>query len=797
MSEVISDVSNVEDEFDLRPDPRVLPMLGEISLDQWRCLAELIDNAIDGFLNESRSGVQLENPRVDVILPTTDKEGALVQVIDNGTGMTPDVLQHAVSAGWSGNNPIDNLGLFGMGFNIATARLGSVTEVWTTRRGDPEWHGLEIDFDQLRRQRHFRTAHLRQPKPDPEQHGTKVTIKRLKEEQRRWLARTANHSIVRKRLSQTYSSMLRPNGVPLSFNLFLNNKRVVGRRHCTWNEDRSVSMPELGEVHAVIPINYPMASRLYCTHCMNWITLEYEEGEPCPVCTSVGTIIERGRRVHGWIGIQRYLHQSDFGFDFIRNGRKIEINNKDLFLWRDDESEEREYPIDDQRGRGRIVGEIHIDHCRVSYAKDHFDRTDPSWDEMMRLVRGEGPLRPEKARSLGFSSNDAPLFQLFKAFRRSSPHNKSAGAWKRIMVVKDNERATEMASSFHDGNPEYEDDTKWWELIEEAERELLYGAKPKSPDGDKDPDTASPEGFFDDGDDEGDADGGADDGGQASDEEQPTADPERREIPSLSRKYTHQTSGVSWNVTAYEVESSDPELPVDAPWSMPLADVATRTYHFLVRTDHAIFRSMTMTPRDALLTQLAWMTGEALRTTTETPRLGNILSDLRQDYGGDTLIDPQAMSGEATQVLTDIAKALAQNCPEEERAALFNGLSISEQNAIMRALAARKIKPTDVTSDGGFLQYAPYEILRLTIENHPEYCFDGRIWDDPYDTLDYGDQEITDGARASTRSRYAGLITDAIWLAEQDASDLAATSREELIRARMSLQLLRPDMEYF
>ena len=144
-------------EFNLEPSPRVLPMLGEINLDQWRCIAELVDNSVDGFLKQSRLDSPVPNARVDVILPAADKDGATVRIQDNGSGMSVDVLEQAVRAGWSGNNPIDSLGLFGMGFNIATARLGSVTEVWTTRKGEPEWHGLTIDFDELRRQRHFRT----------------------------------------------------------------------------------------------------------------------------------------------------------------------------------------------------------------------------------------------------------------------------------------------------------------------------------------------------------------------------------------------------------------------------------------------------------------------------------------------------------------------------------------------------------------------------------------------------------------------------------------------------------------
>ena len=140
----------------------------------------------------------------------------------------------------------------------------------------------------------------------------------------------------------------------------------------------------------------------------------------------------RKRRVHGWLGIQRYLSNRDYGVDFIRNGRKIEISSSELFVWHSDDGDEPEYPIDDPRNRGRLVGEIHLDHCRVNYTKDKFDRNDPAWDEMVRIVRGDGPLRPDKARELGFGPNESPLFQLFQAFRRSSPKPRVAGSWATV-----------------------------------------------------------------------------------------------------------------------------------------------------------------------------------------------------------------------------------------------------------------------------------------------------------------------------------------------------------------------------
>lgn len=183
-------------EFDLQPDPRILPMLGEINLAQWRCIAELVDNAVDGFLDAGRKGHEIANPEVAVNIPTGDTPAARVTVRDNGPGMTPEVLEKAVRAGWSGNSPIGSLGMFGMGFNIATARLGTVTTVWTATADSGEWHGLKIDFDELMRQRHFRTAHITRPKSDPTEHGTEITIERLKPEQRAWLVKVANQTRV-------------------------------------------------------------------------------------------------------------------------------------------------------------------------------------------------------------------------------------------------------------------------------------------------------------------------------------------------------------------------------------------------------------------------------------------------------------------------------------------------------------------------------------------------------------------------------------------------------------------------
>ena len=767
------------DEFDLRPDPRILPMLGEISLEQWRCLAELIDNAVDGFLSADQQGMDLPNPEVHVAIPTSDSESAKVTVRDNGPGMSPETLETAVRAGWSGNTPIDSLGMFGMGFNISTARLGTITTVWTTRREDKEWHGLLIDFDALQQQRHFRTPHLKREKVNTHEHGTEVTIERLKDEQRAWLAKTGNRSRVSRELGKTYSSMLRESGDPISFVLFVNRTQVQARNPCVWGEDRIVQSSRFGTVSAFHTIDRNLNDRPFCLACWQWLSAGQDE---CS-CGRGRKIVQRQRRVHGWLGIQRFLSNTDYGIDFIRHGRKIEIGNRDLFVWRDDDGEEPEYPIDDPRNRGRIVGEIHLDHCRVNYTKSLFDRSDPAWAEMIRIVRGDGPLRPDKARDLGFSNNDSPLFQLFQVFRRSSPKPRIAGAWARLLIVKENDRAEQMAKKFHKGDPDYQEDTKWWELVAEEDRKLLTDTTTEGR-GDQDGDL---EDFTDS--EESDASGSG-----AAEPEQNVRPPVREPLASLSREYRHDRSNQRWEVQAWQVEQSYPELGDEAsPWRMKAT--AAGISEFYVNPDHEVFRSSTLMPLDALIAELAWSATDFLRGDQANLPFGLILTDLRERYAGTTKLEPVTMSGEAALTLSEMAKSLPAQLDATEGRVLFDEFSSEEQEAILQKMAARTLAdPQAAISAGRFLEYAPRTSILSFFSRHPELFFDGRYWDESYSELDYGRPSVTEEAKAQLVRYYEGLISDAIWLSEQDPDDLATVGRARLLRASLSLELLVPSV---
>ena len=786
-------------EFDLQPSPRILPMLGEVTLPQWRCMAELVDNAVDGFLHVLGTGEVIADPEVAINLPTNDNQNARVTISDNGPGMTPEVLETAVRAGWSGNNPIDSLGMFGMGFNIATARLGTLTTVWTSVAGSDVEHGLQIDFDTLRRQRHFKTPHLTRPKVDASAHGTTISIEHLKPDQRTWLAKAGNRSQVRRELSRAYSAMLRPGGLPLSFKLSVNGTLISPTNHCVWDESRFVPNAKFGPVHAVMKIDRRLPDRPFCQACWQWLG---GADIVCPACGKADDVVQRKRHVHGWVGLQRYLSETSYGIDFIRNGRKIEIGNREIFVWRDPSSdaEEVEYPIDDPRQRGRFVGEIHLDHARVTYMKDRFDRTDPAWAEMVALVRGEGPLLPQKAAGLGLSGNDSPLYKLFQVYRRSSPHNaRVAGGWASVIVVRDNDRALDMAKKFQEGDAEYQTDDKWWELVVAEDNKLLTpgagggaggggagggggggglpgfgGGTPIGPGG---------------------AGGGAGAGGGRGGRgtgPTPVVPPPRTPLPDLTRQYVHDASAVRWEVKAFGVQGNDPDLEGEnRPWrarSLPQGDT-----EFFVNMKHAVFRSATMTPLDGLLAELAYKTADFIKSQPKALPFSVILADLRDKYAGPMKLDAVPLANGATMLFRNIAGTLPVNIDADDGARLFADLPSSEQEAIHHKMAARAVpNPAKVVADGRFLEYASPRTIIDFMKGHPELFFDGRCWDAVYSDLNYQYPAATSEARARVMANHEALLRDAQWLAEQEPADIALASREKVLRAALAVELLAP-----
>ncbi|MEU7620581.1 ATP-binding protein [Micromonospora rifamycinica] len=479
--------------LNLTPSPRILEMIAEVDLQLHQCLGELIDNSLDELIEASTRDQSLE-PRIDITLPTAGSAGksSVITVGDNGRGMSPERLQLALSAGTSGKQRFGSLGLFGMGFNIATARLGAVTEVRTGCQGDDQWVIATIDLRAMQRESTYQVP-LRYEDKSREEHGTLVTVTKLREDMVTRLKSTRAIKETMSLLGRVYTYMLRDpqaghSGAELmggaNQRLYVNGRPVAPHLPCVWDPSRSV--PYKGsDVHAGIRIKIPLTNAYACMNCGRWYSVAHEE---CVDCESAD-IEERERRIWGWLGIQRYADKSDFGLTFLRHGRAITYQDKSLFNWETPDGDfELEYPV--ELGMGRIVGEIHLDHAPVNVRKNNFDTSSPEWRFMVEKIRGPEPLRPQIAMRLVGRENASPLSRFFNAYRENKPGLRYLVPGNGTTSI--HETAKGWASKFRANDPEYLTDEKWYAAIETHER-IKNGPAPGPP-----PATADDDDWLDD-----------------------------------------------------------------------------------------------------------------------------------------------------------------------------------------------------------------------------------------------------------------------------------------------------------
>ena len=447
--------------IDITPSPRLLQVLGDIPLAPWQCVAEFVDNSLDE-LSRGGDGYRESPLRVDITVEPKAGGGRVLVIRDNGLGMGEAELGVALRAGATSKARYGTLGLFGMGFNIATARLGSVTAVTTSRKGDRDALCATIDFQELQRTEKFTAPLKTVAKTTLDASGTEIRIT-LKREMAEYFGAAANLTTLRQQLGSIYSFLLResvPGIAKAGFSssvpaeIVVGTERVTARLPCIWGDDRSVQSYGV-TVSAVQYIDTQLTEATACLSCGYW---DRQNGPTeCEECGSTRLEL-RSRRVWGWLGIQRFIDSSRYGVDFLRFGRKIRTQDKSIFHYVDPDTlqEDVEYPIEMPANRGRIVGEIHLDHVPVTYQKNDFDRQHRDWQKAMEIIRGDKPLKPRT----GGVSNDSPLARLFSAYRRNDPGLRylTPGDGERAIHTK----ATEWAGYFDKEVPRFRSDAEWY-----------------------------------------------------------------------------------------------------------------------------------------------------------------------------------------------------------------------------------------------------------------------------------------------------------------------------------------------
>ncbi len=758
---------------DITPSPRVLRMLGQIDFAPWQCLAELIDNSIDAFIDQSAAGTASAAPRIYVQLPTDGELRAgngVISVKDNASGMPVESLENAVKAGYSGNDPVEKMGLFGMGFNISTARMGRRTEVWTTRADDPEWTGLVIDFDELEKNKTFHAPLETRKKTSQEieegVHGTEIRISRLEADRVRPLIWGAGKRNTRGRLGKVYGRVM----TRLGIEIYYDSNLITAWRHCAWGAQRFVETKTFGNVPARIEIDKTLAPQRFCTTCWVWLL---DADEVCASCGHDQDVIQRSRRLKGWLGVQRFFDKKHYGIDLIRNGRVIEELDKSFFTFTDANGDTVfEYPIDAIHWGGRLIGELEIDFVRVSHQKDSFDKLDPEWKKVVELVRGKAPLQPRIAERMGLSKNDSPLSRLFTAYRKGTAGLKDLVPGTADGTGLNSGLVTEYVVKFYESDPNYQSDEKWYELVLQAEAGKRGESKGAAKAGGDFPiDDDEPE--------EPDAENEKP-GKDISD--MPGDEPELDEALSGTYEVPELSGDVVLKVQAYRHK-----VDVDgAPYRVKPDGYSFR-FDYNPRSE--FFENRLETPADYLVIDLAQ---HFLALSAESPRekpVSRIARSIREKYFARSSDDMSAAATAASSLLDELRRHYDEMLPASapiDPSILPPRESERVRRNVAKSLGLNEGEVEQFIKDGKFAGYVSQSFVVELVRTWPALSSDGDFFNRPYSGSSIELKPVI-------LDEIVDALQDVVWLVDEGASAVSKDTgwRLRYARALSSLRLLQ------
>lgn len=836
-------------QFDLTPDPRVLLALTHTPLRPLDALCELIDNSLDSFRVSALRGASVKSPMVIVDLPTPsrlDDEGQSVSVRDNGPGMSAEDAERALKAGFSSQNPYDTLGLFGMGFNISTGKIGQRTRFLTAQEADDFAVEVVVDLPKLIEAGSYNVPVSEVPKPAGFLHGTLVEVSHW------WPNGHANSGFVRKligvgkpairrNLGRRYATVLQSEG----YRILVDEESCVPFEHCVWGGERSVERKGHGRIPARYDINEVAGSQRRCVEC--W-ALVPDGAATCDNCggASTRTIEER---VRGWLGIQRFDDQTLYGVDLIRNGRAIRIGEKQAFFEYIDETGMaiRDYPIDSPYGR--IVGEIHLDHVPVDFTKRDFQRSSEEWQRAMSLLRGDTSLQPGLK---GDKENDAPMYKLYQGYRRVrrvGTHDMYMGTWvvdagkaRRI----DRKTEKEFYTRFKAHEVGYHDDAEWWNLVLQADTmpmdDLVKCPNPEcQADNLKGHETCS-------------ICGAVILGktcvksectmtipqsatvcphcgtGQAPEATEPwtcascstrnTTEAEactacgwlRGSPGPLSREHLESSSHLDETLSvmgcSIPLADSEHSSPIDVRvWTtqgrIPTRDGNTNLPSATFRGDgidvfldatHELFRGYGLRPEHVIAMELAqYIYTVNTRLTSAQYAVTHSLPCLHwsmlKKYWADRLCDdPAAVRNDISDLLGQVRNRLAESAGSEA-ADLFEELTPDQQRGFASNLLSSDVSLDEIDqlrSSGGFVRYVDGRSVASFVRKRPELFFDGAVWDEPYASIAGLQDDTAETLRADVRSSYLNCLEDCVRFEGRDTGDQLLVRR-----ARSSVAFLQ------
>ena len=143
--------------------------------------------------------------------------------------MTEQQLENAVKAGFSSKNTKSNLGLFGMGFNVATSRLANTVQIWTSTEEMSEEIGVSIDLREMKKSGSFIRPKLTRQKRAGKKSGTRIEIFDYKPDSYNLL----KPQDIYRELNRAYSERIFNE---LGIKIYVNDQELSPFKFCVWDK---------------------------------------------------------------------------------------------------------------------------------------------------------------------------------------------------------------------------------------------------------------------------------------------------------------------------------------------------------------------------------------------------------------------------------------------------------------------------------------------------------------------------------------------------------------------------------
>ena len=524
---------------------------------------------------------------------------------------------------------------------------------------------------------------------------------------------------------------------------------------------------------AIIHIDEVLTDCRFCDVC--WVWLESAD-QVCPSCGNLENVRDRNRRIKGWVGIQRYFDQQHFGIDLIRNGRVIEELDKSLFDWVDPETNDREleYPIDATHWGGRIVGELEVDFVRVSHQKDAFDKLDPQWQEVIARVRGKSPFRPQIAKRRGYSPNTSHLSRLFSAYRTGDSGLNNLVPGYDTGRGRNDSLITDWVDKFHRGCEDFQDDSKWYELVRLAEQASHGGSS-----GSQDAAGTLPIG-----------DGSGEPDDNAATPSDTTPDSPAGDTPAALQADLFDTDPALSGEFKLDLLSGSPSQIVHAKRARsgfndrPMFFTASGgNVEFQYDPKHSFFEESLDSPLDCMIADLAYRFLLLSGQTHEAWPLAMIEREIRREYFPETLTSVAAAAEEAKAILDHLREFLDAKLPEASPipSTLMDEYTLGLiRTGVLESSLGGEPDVQEAISSGAFIRYVGSDFLVMAPRHWPQLIMDGQFVTMPY-------EQVSESHRADSVGMVSDALRDASWLVSDSGG--GALSRDSRWRLRFARAL--------